>query len=382
MPPHNPSPESAQNAAPITNPSNPTPPTAAPAPSNPTRFYTLIGAGVLAILALAAFLFIPGLKAVDVPQEPLKVGMIQNVKHLDLVIDGFKQGLTEYGYIEGEDVIYTYQNADGDMAKVEAFTKQYIADDVDLIVAVTEQAAKVVWATTEAAGVEIPIVFTNGLGMVETGFLDSYASSGTYMTGVVPDDVDVTIKKLEFLKQINPNAKKVGVFYSSLVPIYPATASREALQEQAPKLGLEIVEYDVKSPPGPGSTAVMQAVADTIQPGDIDAIVTIPEVVTNFQDNPKILLELSKRIKAPILFLTVPRVYEGGLLSYSQDYMVFGKQAARQASKIFSGTHPSEIPIEFSERNHLIINLKTATELGLTIPQSLLYIADEVIPAE
>jgi putative tryptophan/tyrosine transport system substrate-binding protein len=218
--------------------------------------------------------------------------------------------------------------------------------------------------------------------MVETGFLKSYASSGTYVTGVVPDDVDVTIKKLEFLKEIDPNAKKIGVFYSSMVKIYPTEATLAALREQAPKLGMELVEYDIKAPPAPPSTAAMQKIADGIKPGDIDAIVTIPELVSNYQDNPKILLELSKRIKAPVLFLTVPRVFEGGLLSYSQDYIVFGKQAAAQADRIFKGTHPSEIPIEYSHENLLIINLKTAKELGLTVPESLLYKANQVIPVE
>jgi putative tryptophan/tyrosine transport system substrate-binding protein len=334
-------------------------------------------------LAVAAYLWLGGREiGVAHRTEPLKVGIVQNVKHLDQVIDGFKQGLAEMGYEEGVDVVYEYQNANGDSAAAQRITEDYIAKRVDLILAVTEQAAKAVYAATEAAGVEIPIVFTNGLGMVETGFLKSYASSGTYVTGVVPDDVDVTIKKLEFLKQINPNAKKVGVFYSSLVPIYPAVASRQALAEQAPKLGLEIIEYDIKTMPGPASTEVMRSLANTIRPGDIDAIVTIPEVVSNYQDNPRVLLELSKRIKAPILFLTVPRVFEGGLLSYSQDYIVFGKQAAAQADRIFRGTHPSQIPIEFSVENRLIINLKTAKEMGLTIPESLLFNADQVIPAE
>lgn len=348
------------------------------------RGYALWGAGIVAVIVLASFMvWFPKQKTATISRTtPLKVGIIQNVKHLDQVIDGFKQGLTELGYKDGSDVVYSYQNADGDSAKVAQFAKEYIADRVDIILAVTEQAAKVVWAETEAAGVEIPIVFTNGLGMVETGFLDSYASSGTYITGVVPDDVDVTIKKLEFLKEINPAAKRVGVFYSSLVPIYPAVASREALRAQAPNLGLEIIEYDIKTPPNPSSTVAMQALADAIKPGDLDAIVTIPEVVANYQENPKILIELSKRINAPVLFLTVPRVFEGGLLSYSQDYIVFGKQAAAQADKIFKGTHPREIPIEMSKKNLLIINLKTAKELGLTVPDSLLFKANQVIPAD
>ncbi len=348
----------------------------------PHRPWLIFVALVAALLGLAtgAYLWLGESEAVRA--EPLKVGIVQNVKHLDQVVDGFKQGLSELGYADGTDVVYEYQNANGDSELAKTIAKEYIAQGVDLFLVVTEQAAKAVYAATQEAGVEIPIVFTNGLGMVETGFLESYASSGTYVTGVVPDDVDVTIKKLEFLKQIDPDAKRVGVFYSSLVPIYPAVATRQALADQAPKLGLEIVEYDIKTPPGPGSTAAMQTLADTITSGDIDAIVTIPEVVSNYQDNPKILLELSKRIKAPILFLTVPRVFEGGLLSYSQDYIVFGKQAAAQADRIFKGTHPSQIPIEYSRENLLIINMKTAKEMGLTIPESLLFNADQVIPAE
>lgn len=314
--------------------------------------------------------------------EAIRIGILQNVKHLDQVIEGFKQGMTELGYTEGTDIVYEYDNANGDVELARQIADRYVASDVDLMLTITEQVSKIAWQASEAAGKQIPIVFTNGLGMVETGFLKSYASSGTYVTGVVPDDVDVTIKKLEFLKQIDPTAKKIGVFYSSLLKIYPTEATIAALREQAPNLGMELVEFDLKTPPTPASTEAMQKIADSIEEGDIDAIVTIPEVVANYKDNPKILLELSKRIKAPVLFLTVPRVFEGGLLSYSQDYIVFGKQAAAQADKILRGTPPSEIPIEFSKTNLLIINLKTADELGLTIPDSLLYNAAQVIPAE
>ena len=105
-------------------------------------------------------------------------------------------------------------------------------------------------------------------------------------------------------------------------------------------------------------------------------------MVSNYQDNPKIQIALSKRIKAPIYFLTVPRVFEGGLLSYSQDYIVFGKQAAAQAAKIFTGTDPKDIPLETSKQNLLVINLKTAKEMGLTVPESLIFVANQVIPAE
>jgi putative ABC transport system substrate-binding protein len=359
----------------------PQPMSAAPQSSNTKKFALLGGIALLLIVGgVAAFFgkdwFKPALA------EPLQVGIIQNVKHLDTIIDSFKTGLTELGYAEGTAIVYEYQNVDGDNARAKEVAAGYVARDVDLILAVTTPTIQMAYEATVEAGKPIPVLFTNGVGLIPAGTSASYASSGNNVTGIVPDDIEVTVKKLEFLKRFDPDAKKVGVFYSSIPATGAATLAIEELRKAAPQFGVEIITYDIKSPPTPASTVAMQKIADGIKPGDIDAIITIPEVVSNYQDNPKILIALSKRIKAPILFLTVPRVFEGGLLSYSQDYVEYGKQAAAMAHKIFQGTAPQDIPIEFTHKNNLIINLKTAKELGITIPDSLLSIADQVIPAE
>ena len=342
----------------------------------------LIGAGVVLLVVIAALVywFNPFENKVA-RTEPLQIGIIQYVKHLDQVIDGFKQGLTELGYEEGVDVVYTYQNADGDAAKVTEFARDYVSKDVDLILTITSAALQPTWQVTQDMGKEIPIVFTNGPGIVERGFAESYQSSGKNFTGIVPDDIEVTVKKLEFMKQIQPNKTKVGVFFGSPIAVGATEESVKALREQAPKLGLTLVEYPIAVPP-PKSPAEFQRIADSIKPGDVDAFVTVPDGTSSYQDNPLIHIALSKRIKAPIYFLTVPRVAQGGLLSYSQDYITSGKQAAAQADKIFNGVDPRDIPIEASKKNLLIINLKTAKEMGLTVPESLLFTADKVIPAE
>lgn len=358
-----------------------------PAPSgqNPsfTRFVPALVV-VAVLLGLAAVFYWAGSSftrdsAVRERAEPLKVGILQNVKHLDPIVDGFKAGLTDLGYEEGVDILYEYQNADGSAARAEEMVRSYMERDFDLMFILTPPPIEVALRVTDEAGKPIPIVFTNGYGLVEDGVLESYQSSGTHVTGVVPDDIDVTLKKLEFFRAIKPEAKRVGVFYSSIPGQSLTRATLQALEDSAPALGFEVVEYDIKAPPTAASTDAMQKLADSIKPGDIDAIVTIPDLVSNYQENPRILIELSKRVGAPVLFLTVPRVFEGGLLSYSQDYDVFGRQAAAQADKIFNGVDPKDIPIEFSKKNLLIINMKTAGEFGLTIPDDLLFIADQII---
>ena len=369
-----------------TPPPEPVPEQPAPKGTSPLEIMkrplvlVLVGLGALVIIIGAALAFFTPLSDMK-RKEPLHVGILQNVKHLDQIVDGFKQGLTEAGYEEGVDIVYDYQNADGSSTKAESITREFLTRNVDLILAVTSPAVEAAWKAMEEEGKSVPIVFTNGLGLVESGFLASYESSGKNVTGVVPDDIEVTVKKLEFLKAINPDAKNFGVFFGSPPPSGATAGTLNALREQAPKLGLRIVEYPV-TVPAAQSTAEITRIAQTIKPGDIDAIITIPDVVSNFQNNPKVLIELGKRVKAPVSFLTAPRVIEGGLLAYSQDYIVFGKQAAAMADKIFKGVRPEDIPIETSKKNLLIINLKTAKEMGLTIPESLLFVADQVIPAE
>lgn len=336
--------------------------------------------GIVVILGVIAFLYNQFGDTLFSHKEPVVIGIIQNVQHLDPIVDGFKDGLTEMGYEEGKDVIYEYRNANGDAGKAKEYAQELLGrGDVDLMYGVTSPVVQAIWNAEQEMGSTIPIVFSNGLGLVETGFLDSYQATGKNITGVLPDDVEVTVKKLEFLKQINPNAKHVGVFVSTAIPQVYTDLALAGLREKAPSYGLDIKVYDIKQPPGPASTPAMQKLADSIRPSELDAIITLPEVVSNFQENPTILLEFSKRTGVPILFLTVPRVYEGGLLSYSQDYAVYGRQIAAQADKILKGANPGEIPLEFTQKNRLILNLKVAKELGLTIPASLLGIADEVV---
>ncbi len=346
----------------------------------------LIGCAVLIVAVLGVvFAFTQGDKTstgIPAREKPLQVGIIQNIKTLDAAVDGFKLGLTEAGYKEGVDIVYQYQSADGNIDKIKQIADEYIAQDVDLILTITPSPARVALERTRLAGKPIPIVFTHGVAVVESGLVESYKSSGNNLTGVVPDEPNLMAKKLEFLKQINPATKKVGVFYTSKQENPGTILVLKVMHEKAPSLGIEIVEYDLKTPASPESTVVMQRTADAIKPGEVDAILTIPDTAVNYKDNPDILIEIGRKLKIPILFITTPQVLKGGLFSYRQDDVAFGKQASVLADKIFRGTLPADIPLELANKYILVINLRVAKELGLTIPPSMLSIADQVIPAD
>ncbi len=349
------------------------------AQEHPSHRPLVIGVGVCAALlglAMLAYLWLGGREPVSA--GPLQIGIVQNVQLLDGAVEGFKLGMTDLGYEEGTDVVYEYYNVNGNVDEAKRVAREFAEEGKDLILAVTSTVTPAVWQTLQDLGVDIPIVFTNGTSFDYDGFIDSYQSSGKNLTGIIPDDFDVTIKKLEFLKQIQPEAKRFGVFYSN---VGPGGKLVERLQAQKDALGLDMIAVKIDSV-GPASPPELQAKADAVQRGDIDAIMTLPDSVVNFRDNPLILIALGKRIGAPVYALNHSIVQQGGILAYNEDHIATGKQAAVMANKILTGTPAIQIPIEKSGKNFLSVNLKAAKELGLTVPDSLIYNADEVIPAE
>ncbi|OGG57438.1 hypothetical protein A2853_03685 [Candidatus Kaiserbacteria bacterium RIFCSPHIGHO2_01_FULL_55_17] len=336
----------------------------------------VVGALVLAV----AFYLLPKTHAPaeTVRTEPLRVGVVQHTKGLDSVYEGFKQGMTELGYVEGTDITYEYQFSEGDPEKVRDITRAFIAQNVDMLFVMTSSAAKVVVPETKAAARDdIPVVFTNGVTVLSDGTVASYRSSGNNATGLVPDDTAISIKKLEFLKQINPKAKKVGVFISKGTSSNAREATLAALREGGAGLGIEILTYEV--PLAVSAEAGAKEVAATIKSGAVDALMTIPDPPITAPPVNKVIADLGIREKIPTMLLNVG---DGGLLAYNLDLIASGKQAATMADRIFRGAKPSDIPIEFPRKNILFIDLGVAKKIGVTIPESLIYAADRVVPAE
>jgi len=255
-----------------------------------------------------------------------------------------------------------------------------IDQNVDLIVAITNVAATGAKVATEKAGrTDIPIVFAHANKPDATGLINSFKSSGNNLTGVAIDFTEVTAKKLEFLRQIDPSIKRVGAFDL----VHQNTGGKSVfseLKKVAPTFGMDLVLYKVENEPGPKATAEISGIAAKVKPGDIDAYFHIPgpsDAVT--LDNIRLVIEMTNRLQIPAVYNLGTQVEIGGLFSYAYDLPLMGKQTAVFADKVLKGQSPIDIPVEFPNKNSLVINAKTAKEIGLTIPESLLLIANRII---
>jgi len=338
----------------------------------------LVITGLLAIIGGAVGIAVQsGLIAFPSAKEPVTVGIVQYVASLDQVVEGFKVGMQELGYMEGVNVTYLYQNSNGDVTKAKQAAADYIAQNVDVIFTLSTSATKAAYEATKEAGGQIPIVYGQSNVSIKAGIIAGYESSGNNVTGVENLNAEYIEQQLNFLKQIKPDAKKVGVF--ALVPPFRQPVTADALttvDELAPRFSLEVTHYDVNLPPGPQSKSLIQGMVDAIKPGDVDALIQISDPATNFQDTPSIFIKAQSRLNAPVIAIVVPHVEQGALLSYGSNFKEQGRQAAVLVDKVLQGTKPADIPIEFSKHSVIAVNLKTARDLGLTIPNSILSIAN------
>ena len=333
------------------------------------------------ILALAALIFLGILlqqrsASTPPPQTPKKIGVLQWVTVVDPSFEGFKKAMSDLGYMEGRDVVYEYQNANADPKKAAELARNFVDQGVDLMYAMTFPGAKPALDATIAAGrQDIPIVFAHASNPVEGGIIESYRSSGNNLTGVAADIAGLTPKKLEILKRINPKLTKVGVF---VVPD-DKTPSRGltmvSLRENARQFGITLVEYPIRSVPSPEFAAEVQRVADSINPGDVEAMFHPPGVIDS-RETQQIDAELGNRLGIPVTFVTPQTLALGGLFVYSHDFFAVGEQAAVFADKIFQGARPADIPIEVPQKNVLTVSTRNAQQLGIIIPPDLLEIAE------
>src|SRR3989344_83829 len=329
----------------------------------------LFAAGFCAIGLLAIF---SSRQPTQQSAEPFVVCIIQYNDLLNPVADGFKAGMEELGYLEGRDIIYQFESSSGNKERIAQITNSYISRNVDLIYAITSVAAREALAETIKQGRgDIPIVYAHADNPVATGLAASLKSSQNNTAGVAVDLKELTGKKLEFLRDINPGIRRVGVFTAAYSD--PATALvLEELRSQALKFDIELVEYHLQNPPGATSTQELLQTTGQIQQGDIHALFQTPGPVANQQENVEVFIAFAKRLRIPSVFTSTPQIQQGGLFAYSHDFFSVGKQSAHIAQKVLNGTPPPEIPIEFPKDNILAINFKTAREIGIFIPEPML----------
>ena len=343
--------------------------------------YTWLG-GFLAVLLILAGV-ISYLQWGSVGQQsdaPLKIGVIRYVRQISAVEDGFYKKMEELGYIEGDTVEYVIAPFADSPAEVPDLAKDVIGQDVDLIYANTDVAARGTQQALKEMGREdIPMVFTHANAADETGLVSNLQSTGENYTGVVVDFVEMTEKKLEFLQHIDPNIKKIGIIDAQQLDSASALLIKE-LPRAVQKFDMELARFKIVGNAGPDADREIDELIANLTPGDMDALFYMPGPVSNKPPTPQKLFRAARDLKIPSVGIISAHVIEhGALFSYSHDLIAMGEQTAIIVDKVLRGTHPSDIPVEYPKENQLTVHLGVAEEIGVTIPDSMLVIADQKI---
>jgi putative tryptophan/tyrosine transport system substrate-binding protein len=317
-------------------------------------------ASLLATLALACVHL-----AQAQPAKVYRVGVIFEGGPLRVVVDGLIDGLKELGFAEGKQYVLETRDVKGVLKAVDEAARSLEREKVDLIFVVSTSPAVAAKQATAA----IPIVFAVGADPVNSGLVASLAKPGGRLTGVHFPSADLTAKRLEILQAILPGLRRVVIFYDpSNVSAAPAA---KAAREAARQLKIEVVEHRV------ASVEELRLGLTALKSQDADAYFYINDAMVLSQA--QFIIDAAKAIKLPTMFGEQSLARQGALVGYGASYHEVGRLSAKYVQQILTGVSPRSLPVESLSRVGLAINLKTAREIGITIPQAVRLRADEVI---
>jgi putative ABC transport system substrate-binding protein len=277
----------------------------------------------------------------------------------------FRQGLRDAGYAERRDVVLEWRFANGDYAVVPELAADLVQRNVDVIVVQSTRAAQVVKRATST----IPIVIASAADPVASGLVASLAHPGGNITGLSPMTSELTTKRLQLLKEAIPRLARVAVLWNPDTPFH--TKAVQDLKAAAPSLSIELSLVGARTPEefDPAFSAVSRAHAQALYVMD-DPFFFIHRMT---------LLKLASKARLPTMYGLRQYVDAGGLMSYGTNYGDLMRRSAGYVDKILKGAKPGDPPIEQPTKFELIVNLKAAKALGLSIPESILLRADEMI---
>ncbi len=280
-------------------------------------------------------------------------------------VDGFRQGLRDLGYVEGKNIVIEYRYAEGRDDRVRDLAADLVRLKVDIIVTSSTVA---VGAAKELTGT-IPIVMTGTGDPVATGLVANLARPGGNVTGLSAVSSDLSTKQLELVREIVPRIRRVAVLFDPANPVnIPAWKEMEGV---APGLGLQLLPLEVRGPEEyePAFGAAARGRADAL-------LVRRDPINQNYQTR---IVSLAAQSKLPAMCPLRQYVEVGGLVSYGVSTVDLSRRAAMYVDKILKGAKPADLPIEQPMKFEMVINLKAAKQIGLTIPPNVLVRADRVI---
>ncbi len=321
----------------------------------------------LASLATAALLLAPGSAGAAPAPRPWKIAILvaQSGPSETQTNRGFRDGLKALGYVEKKNVAIEIVDVKGDSAALKSAAAELVNKKVDLIFTSGTRATQAAMEATK----EIPIVFRHPADPMDLGFVKSMQRPGGNATGVAAFSGRTTEKRLEILKDLVPDVRRVHIFYDSNNPF--ARANFAATRAAAEKLGLEVADHSIKSP------EELKTALNALQKKDGDAIFEVSDDLVESQA--ELIFDTARQKSLPTMFEGSDWAIKGSMLSYGANYYQMGRQAAAMANKIFRGQSPKNLPAERAAKYDLMINLRMVNAIGLTIPPEKLKKADKII---
>jgi putative tryptophan/tyrosine transport system substrate-binding protein len=280
-------------------------------------------------------------------------------------LDAFIQGLRDLGYFEGKNIIIDYRFAEGKADRLPELAMELVRLKVAAIFTAGTPALFALKQATKT----IPIVFFSTSDPVGTGVVASLAHPGGNITGITAQASDLWPKRLEILKEIFPKVSRVAMLWNK--GNAGMSLEAKATQEVAGPLGVALQDRGVKDP---NELEVVFAVMTKDRPDGFLAL--MDPVLNSYQ---KRILDFLAQNRLPAIFENKDWVEAGGLVSYGANYPDAFRRAAALMDKILKGVKPADLPVEQPTKFELVINLKTAKQIGVTIPESVLFRADKVI---
>jgi putative tryptophan/tyrosine transport system substrate-binding protein len=320
----------------------------------------------IALLAGAAVARPVGARAQQAAKVP-RIGVLDyasafGVEHL---WQAFRERLRELGYVEGENIAFEYRWADGEIERLPTLAAELVRLNVDIIAVSTMAAALVAKDATKT----IPIVFRVAGDPIAAGLVQNLARPGGNLTGVSALTLDLAGKRLELLREIVPGVSRFAVLWERSRPISTLVARDTEFAARALGVSLQAIGVRDRNEFGDAFSAMRRERAG--------GFVVAPSAV--FLIERRRLAELALENALPSMFPQRDYVMAGGLMSYGANLADDARRAAIYVDKILNGARPADLPVNQASKFELVVNLKTAKMLGLTIPESFLLRADEVI---
>jgi putative ABC transport system substrate-binding protein len=321
-------------------------------------------------LALTAILL-----ALNFPAKAQQRGTVPRIGYLsgrgdsstsDPLVEAFRQGLRDLGYIEGKNILVEYRYAEGKVDRIPSLVAKLVQLKVDVLVSPAFPAIRAAKQATKT----IPIVMLINADPVATGIVNSLARPGGNITGLARFMTELSGKRLELLKEMVPGISRVGVLWGADDP--GAASGIKEYEPAARALKIQLLSLEIRGP-----NADLEGAFQAAATGRTSALITVRDPL--LLRYPKRIADLAIKNRLPSMYEGSDFVEAGGLVSYASSDAENFRRAAVYVDKILKGAKPTDLPVEQPTKFELVINLKTAKQISLTIPPSVLARADKVI---